>query len=134
MRLWKTQLPIAPDDYSEPQPELAVLAGTVDDFEADHPATALLVVEVSESSLRFDRGRKARLYARARIPEYWIVNLVEGHLEVHRDPEPHPSPDFGWRYASLRSLAPGEELVPIGAQAAVRVSELMPRSVLDRTS
>src|SRR5262249_28514161 len=67
-------LPMAPDDVSEPEPDLAVLPGTVEDFEGEHPATALLVVEVAESSLSFDRKRKGGLYARAGITEYWIVN------------------------------------------------------------
>lgn len=51
-----------------------------------HPRTALLVVEVAGDSLAFDRQVKAALYARAGIPEYWIVNLAETTVEVHRDP------------------------------------------------
>ena len=53
-----------------------------------HPRTALLVVEVAGDSLRLDRQTKAALYARAGIPEYWIVNLAESTVEVHRDPDP----------------------------------------------
>ena len=52
-----------------------------------HPRTALLVVEVAGDSLRLDRQTKAALYARAGIPKYWIVNLAEGTVEVHRDPD-----------------------------------------------
>jgi Uma2 family endonuclease len=53
-----------------------------------HLRTALLVVEVAGDSLRLDRQTKAALYARAGIPEYWIVNLAENTVEVHRDPDP----------------------------------------------
>jgi len=52
-----------------------------------HPRTALLVVEVAGDSLPLDRQAKASLYARAEIPEYWIINLAEATVEVHRDPD-----------------------------------------------
>ena len=127
-------LPMAPDDVSEPEPDLAVLPGTVEDFEGEHPATALLVVEVAESSLRFDRKRKLGLYARSGIPEYWIVNLKHGRLEVYRDPAPDLDADLGWHYRTVRSLTPGEEIVPLGTDQAIAVADLLPRSVLERTS
>jgi Uma2 family endonuclease len=127
-------LPMAPDDASEPEPDLAVLPGTVEDFEGEHPSTALLVVEVAESSLRFDRKRKGSLYARAGIPEYWIVNLKRGRLEVYRDPMSDPDADLGWRYRTVRSLTPAEEVVPLGTDQPIAVADLLPRSVLERTS
>ena len=92
------------------------------------------MVEAAETSLSFDRRRKGGLYARARIPEYWIVNLVKRRLEVYRDPAPDPQAQLGWRYRTVRSLSPGEEIVPLGADVPVAVSDLMPRSVLDRKS
>jgi Uma2 family endonuclease len=125
---------MAPDDVSEPEPDLAVLPGSARDFDEAHPATALLVVEVAESSVSFDRRRKSGLYARARIQEYWIVNLVRRRLEVYRDPAPDPQAQLGWRYRTVRSLVPGDEVVPLGAEAPVAVSDLMPRSVRDRKS
>ncbi len=72
----RVQMPIALDDESEPEPDVAVVAGARRDYELSHPARPALVVEVSESSLGQDRGDKAGLYARAGVPEYWIVNLV----------------------------------------------------------
>jgi Uma2 family endonuclease len=132
-RYVQVQLPIAPDKVSEPEPDLAVLPRSGLEFEC-HPATALLVVEVALSSLRFDRKRKGGLYARARIPEYWIVNLKLGRLEVYRDPEPDPEADLGWRYRTVRSLTPAEEIVPLGTDQRIAVADLLPRSVRERTS
>lgn len=80
----RPQLPFAADDYSEPEPDFAVMP--LGDYLDDHPAKAWLLVEVSDSSLRHDRGVKRRLYAKAGVPEYWIVNLVDRVIEVHLEP------------------------------------------------
>jgi Uma2 family endonuclease len=128
----RVQLPLAPDDFSEPEPDLAVLRGSPRDYDGVHPPAALLVVEVADTSLGFDRRRKAGLYARAGIPEYWVVNLVEGRLKVHRDAEPKSDVPLGWRYASLRSLAPDERVLPLGAREEIAVADLLPRSALRR--
>lgn len=85
------QDPVQLDDFSEPQPDLAVLRRK-DDFYLDHhprPEDIFLVVEVADSTLEFDRRRKLPPYARSGIPEVWIANLVDGLLEFYRDPAPH---------------------------------------------
>src|SRR5262244_3685277 len=79
-------LPIAVTDRDEPEPDVAVVDGPLDAYQHHHPTTADLVVEVSETSLRYDRSHKAVLYARAGIPTYWIVDLVNDCVEVHTDP------------------------------------------------
>jgi Uma2 family endonuclease len=71
------------------------------------------VVEVAESSLRIDRELKASLYARGGVEDYWIVNLVDRVLEVHRDAAPAGTEPFGWRYTSVTSLAPGASVAPL---------------------
>jgi Uma2 family endonuclease len=78
------------------------------DYSQGRPAAAdvLLVIEVAESSLAYDRGEKAGLYAAAGIAEYWVVNLPEQSIEVHRDPA-------HGRYHTLRTCAAGEELRPL---------------------
>src|SRR5581483_4899655 len=81
----RTQGPLAVGPFSEPEPDVAVVVGSPDDYLDEHPTTAILVVEVSDSSLMLDR-RKAGIYAQAKIREYWIANLVEGVLEVRRKP------------------------------------------------
>jgi Uma2 family endonuclease len=61
----------------------------------------VLVIEVSESSLGFDRAHKGSLYARAGLSDYWIVNLVDRVLEVYREPRRDSDAPFGWRYESV---------------------------------
>ena len=70
----RSQGPIALDDESEPEPDVAVVPGTHDDYLLAHPHRPLLVIEVAESSLRFDRRPKQSLYARGGVEDYWIVN------------------------------------------------------------
>lgn len=82
----RAQLPAAFGPDSQPEPDVAVVEGSPRDYSARHPTTAVLVVEVSDSSLAYDRTQKLATYADCGIPEYWIVNLVAGCLEVHRDP------------------------------------------------
>lgn len=80
----RVQLPLAVSEDSEPEPDLAVVAPG--DQSRAHPASALLVIEVADTSLRKDRRAKGPVYAAAAVPEYWIVNLVERVIEVHRQP------------------------------------------------
>src|SRR5205085_11057315 len=96
----RMQAPIALDDESEPEPDVAVVAGAHLDYRAAHPKRAALVVEVADASLAFDRALKAGLYARGGVHDYWIVNLIERALEVYRDPAPNPSAPCGWHYRS----------------------------------
>jgi len=83
----RPQLPLTLPGDSEPEPDLAVVRLEDARSREHHPRTALLVVEVAGDSLRLDRQTKAALYARAGIPEYWIVNLAETTVEVHCDPD-----------------------------------------------
>ena len=77
------QSPFAAGDLSEPEPDLSVSPIPEHDV---HPERAHLIIEVAESSLRIDRGRKARLYAECRVPEYWVVNLIDRHVEIYTEP------------------------------------------------
>ena len=74
---------------SEPEPDITVLAPR-DDFYASGkpgPNDVLLLIEVSDTTLDFDRTEKAQLYAEEGIREYWIVNLTDRCIEIHRDPK-----------------------------------------------
>jgi Uma2 family endonuclease len=82
----RVQMPLALGEDSEPEPDVAVVAGHFADYSFSHPATAVLVVEVAESSLLHDRQKKIPLYARAGIPEAWLLVLPRRTLEVYRDP------------------------------------------------
>ncbi|HEX5815056.1 MAG TPA: Uma2 family endonuclease, partial [Methylomirabilota bacterium] len=83
----RVQNPIALDDESAPEPDIAVVRGIRADYRHAHPTRPALVIEVAESSLAFDRVEKGSLYARAGVVDYWIVNLVDRVLEVYRDPD-----------------------------------------------
>ena len=113
----RVQLPIALDDESEPEPDLAVVSGGPRDY-ADHPSRPALVVEVADSSLALDREHKGSLYARARLPEYWIVNLVDRVLEVHRESGPDAGAPYGWAYRVVLTLGPDEHVTPLAAPSA----------------
>ena len=117
--------PIALDDESEPEPDLAVVPGTFRDYRAAHPSSPSLVVEISETSLVLDRAHKGSLYARAGLVDYWIVNLPERRLEVYRDPEPDATAPFGWRYRSVTVLGPGASVSPLaGPDRRIQISNL----------
>lgn len=82
------QDPVALDPFSEPEPDLALLRPRADFYANSHPGPEdiLLIVEVADTSLAFDREEKVPLYAAVGIPEVWLVNLVDKSLTVHRRP------------------------------------------------
>lgn len=82
----RAQGPIGLDDDSEPEPDVAVVAGSVDDYRRAHPSRPALIVEVAESSLGSDREREGSVHARAGLPDYWILDLNARVLEVYREP------------------------------------------------
>lgn len=85
----QSQCPLRLDDFSEPEPDFALLKTRKGGYLTGHPGAAdtLLVAEVSQSSLRFDRSRKLRLYARHGIPEYWVLDVTAPRLHVFHSPE-----------------------------------------------
>ncbi len=105
------QAPLALGNWSEPEPDFAVVTREEAEREDGHPTAALLVVEVARSSLRKDR-LKAALYAEYGIPEYWIVNDADDCIEVHRDPDPTAK-----RYRTVFRVSRGESLRPLAVPA-----------------
>jgi Uma2 family endonuclease len=100
-----SQMPVIVSERSEPEPDFA-LVGWRDDFYASAIPTnadAVAIVEVSDTTLRMDRGRKRTVYARAGIPEYWIVNVRAKQIEIHRDPQ-------GDAYAETHIAKPGDSV------------------------
>jgi Uma2 family endonuclease len=125
----RPQMPLALGERSQPEPDLAVVVGSPRDYESAHPTTAVLVVEISDTTLAQDRAIKAGLYARAGIPEYWIVNLPERVVEVYRGPVPMPGQALDHGYRALTRLFPGETLAPrVAPEAAVPVADVLPRA------
>ena len=80
----RCQSSFAASEISEPQPDFTVVP--LGDYDLDHPSEAYLIIEVAESSLAKDRGRKLRLYANCAVPEYWVVNLPDRCIEVYTEP------------------------------------------------
>ena len=89
---------------SQPEPDVAVVPVRADDLEA-HPTEAFLIIEVADSSLLYDRSTKAELYAESGVPEYWIVDLVHGLVEVHTE-------IVDGRYTRLTPHRPGDTIQP----------------------
>lgn len=90
------QNPIRLDPFNEPQPDLMLLRYRDDFYEYGHPTAAdvLLLVEVADSSLQYDRGTKLELYARHGLPEVWIVDLIGRAVELYREPA---AGAYAWR-------------------------------------
>lgn len=122
------QAPLVQGKFSKPEPDLAVVRGTERGFlQSGTPTTALLVIEVSDTTLRQDRGRKAGIYARSGIADYWIINLVDRRLEIHRDPVRHARYKSRFGYASIQVVQPGGSIAPLAApHVPIAVNDLLP--------
>lgn len=111
---------------SEPEPDIAVVPGPESLYSAI-PTSALLIVEVSETSLDYDCGEKASFYAAAGIPDYWVVNLVDRQLELFRDPQPDAGKPFGYGYVSVTVHRAGASVFPLAApQTSIAVADWLP--------
>lgn len=123
----RVQLPLIFGTSSKPEPDLAIVEGSPRESSRPHPTTAILIVEISDSTLIPDQQTKAPLYARAGIEEYWIVNLIERVLEVRRGPVAMPAQALGFGYRTTTILQSGETISPLGApDSVVRVEDLLP--------
>jgi Uma2 family endonuclease len=122
-----SRLPIALDDASEPEPDVAVVPHDASAYRDAHPSCPVLVVEVADTSYRIDREYKAALYARAGIAEYWIIDLAHETLEVHREPEAPPGALSGRRYRRTETLRAPAVVTPLVAPARpIPVADLLP--------
>ncbi len=123
----RNQSPLALGEADRPEPDLAVVAGGPRDYLASHPTTALLAVEISDTTLAFDRTFKAGQYARAGIAELWVVNLRDRVLEVFRQPAPMADQPLGHHYRSVTRHTDDEAVAPLAVpNAPVRVADLLP--------
>lgn len=122
--LVSAQQPLKIEDDGEPIPDIAVLRPRRDGYRGSHPtpADALLVIEVADSSVLFDRNVKSRLYAAAGVPEYWVVDLPRQSVAVYQAPEQGEFTDHGefprgmsWRSPALggRTVAAADVLGPL---------------------
>lgn len=113
--------------YSVPDPDLAVIKGSPKNPPKSNPTSALLILEVSETTLHYDRGDKSSLYAASGIADYWVVSVLDRWLEIRRNPQPDPVERFGFTYANVTRLAPVDFATPLAApNARIRVEDLLP--------
>ena len=119
--LVSVQCPVRLDEYSEPQPDIALLRTDVSSYADAHPGPAdvLLLIEVAQSSLAYDRDIKIPQYARAGIGEVWMVNLELQQVEVFRDSAPL---GYGARTVSRRGLSIAPRAFP---DVVVAVDDLL---------
>jgi Uma2 family endonuclease len=114
----RSQLPLVLGQDLDPEPDMAVIAGTTRGS-SGHPTMADLVIEVADSSLDFDTNEKRLLYAKAGIRDYWVVDINGRRLLVYRDPQ-------GGDYATRQTLGPADAVMPLAVPAvAVRVADLL---------
>jgi Uma2 family endonuclease len=120
----RQEQPVRIPDFDEPEPDLAVARGDVEDYDDHHPGPTdiVLIVEVADSSLARDQGSKWFAYARGGIPVYWIINLVDDQVEVYSDPGPDG-------YRSSEAVKRGQDL-PVVIDGALRgrvaVADVLP--------
>jgi Uma2 family endonuclease len=123
----RIQLPLKLGTKSGPEPDIAVVVGGAREYAKQHPTTAALIVEVADSSLRLDRGTKAALYARANVPEYWILDLKNRVLEVCREPKRMEDQPLGHHYGSIMRYTEHDAVSPLLAPASpISVADLLP--------
>lgn len=112
---------------NDPGPDIAVVAGSIRDYATRQATTAVLVIEVADSSLSIDTTRKAELYATAGVPDYWVIDLENRQIIIYRDPRPLPKELGATAYASHDTFGPNDTVSPLAApHAAIRVADLLP--------
>jgi len=102
------QNPAYMNEHSEPQPDIALLRWRDDFYASSHPSPEdiLLLIEVADTSIGFDRRKKIPLYASSGVPEFWLVDLLKNTIEVHREPS-----TSGFR--EIRKLRKGDRISPL---------------------
>jgi Uma2 family endonuclease len=126
----RPQMPVALGTSSEPEPDLSVVRGRPRDYLHRHPGapgTVVLALEVADTTLSHDRHRKASMYAKEGIDDYWIVNLRDRQLEVYRDPSPSADAPYGFGFQTRNVVPADGEIAPLAApDKPVKVAALLP--------
>jgi len=117
---FRSENPIRLSNHTEPEPDITLAKYSENDYEDNHPTAEdiYLLVEVSDSTLRYDQTKKARLYARHQIPVYWIVNLVKKQLEVYQNP-------IDGKYTTKIILKRGDKVIIPHFDIEIEVSEII---------
>ncbi len=125
------RLPVRLNVACELNPDLSLMRGEIEDYSANHPTPAdiLLLLDVADASTPTNFSSEASAYARAGIVEYWILNVEERQLEIHRGPQQDSAMPFGWGY-SVRLIVPesGSAATLWKPETQFAVADLLPRA------
>ncbi len=123
----RVQVPLALGDDTEPEPDFAVVRGSPRQYAHSHPSTASLIIEVSDTTLHYDRTIKSGIYARAGVAEYWILDLGHRRLEICREPMVLPGKRGGHGYKVRSKHGEDEKVSPVFApEIEISVADLLP--------
>ena len=123
----RNQMPLDFNEDFESVPDIAIVKGTARDYLKEHPQTADLIIEISDTTLSYDRNRKASLYAKFGIEDYWILNLRNQTLEVYRCPSEDESNFYGFGYEEKLTFDGSKEVSPLAMpEAKIKVADLLP--------
>ncbi|BAB76750.1 Uma2 family endonuclease [Anabaena sp. FACHB-709] len=128
MATLRGQQPITLSNYSEPEPDRVIVKNRDDDYLTSHPNAVdiLLLIEIADSSLKYDQEIKLPVYAEAGIVDYWIFNLVDNYLECYSEPYQDLQGRFGYR--SKLVYLPDESVnLPIFSDLVLNLSKVFPR-------
>jgi Uma2 family endonuclease len=128
-KFWvRVQMSLDLTPYSVVDPDLAVIPGTPrENATEENPTSALLIVEVSETTLQTDRFWKGSLYALVGIADYWILRVKARQLEVHRKPVPDAKAIYGYSYSQVMCLNEKQRVTPLAKpKATIRVADMLP--------
>lgn len=123
----RSQTPIDLDEEIQVEPDVFVITGKTIDYLEELPKTAELIIEISDTTLSYDRNRKASLYAKYGIQDYWILNLKNRTLEIYRQPIEDENTFYGFNYGEKLTLDETREVSPlVKADAKIKVADLLP--------
>jgi Uma2 family endonuclease len=121
----RIQMPLVYGINTDPLPDLAVVVGDPRTH-TTNPSTAVLVLEVNDTTLAYDTGENVSLYAAAGIADYWVIDTTNRRVLVYRDPTPDPNQPHAHTYSTTHVLLPGQSLAPMGSPTTlVAVNELL---------
>lgn len=124
----RPQLPLRTGVSDEPEPDIAVVSGNIrDTLKTGRPRSAVLVVEVAVTTLQFDLGEKAEIYAGAGIEDYWVIDVENRRLHVHRKTIPDTAMSRQRRYSQIEILGEHESVTPLAMpNSSIRIADLLP--------
>lgn len=123
----RVQMPFHVDEFNDPFPDLAIVAGAPRDYSDHHPSAAALIVEVSDTTLKTDTTLKAERYATAGVADYWVLDVTNRRLLVFRDPAPLAAGLGATAYRTQLTLNPTDRVSPLAAaHIPILVADLFP--------